>query len=127
MNAAVHAKRGDGMTDCIFCKLSNGEIPTDFIFESDDVVAFADIDPKAPVHVLIIPKRHYPTTMVMSEEAPELFVSMFKASTDIARKLGIDQSGFRLILNTNADGGQEVFHVHMHLMGGEGIGPLRAR
>ncbi len=115
------------MSDCIFCKIAGGEIPADLIYESDDVVAFPDISPQAPVHVIIIPCRHIPTTLEMSDVAPELFVSMFRASSDIARKKGVDKSGFRLILNTNADGGQEIFHVHMHLMGGEQIGPLRER
>ncbi len=113
--------------DCIFCKIAAGIIPSDFVYESDDVVAFADISPQAPVHILIIPRKHYATTIDMAYEAPDLYGAMMKAAADIARKKGIDKSGFRLILNTNADGGQEVFHVHMHLMGGEPIGPLRAR
>lgn len=115
------------MSDCIFCKIAGGEIPADFIYESEDVVAFADVSPQAPVHVVIIPRRHIATTMEMSDEAPELFGSMLKASTKVARKKRVDKSGFRLILNTNADAGQEIFHVHMHLMGGEQIGPLRSR
>ena len=115
------------MSDCLFCKIAGGEIPVEFIYESEDVVAFNDIDPKAPVHVLIVPRRHYPTTIDMSEEAPELFGELFRASSAVARKTGVDKSGFRMILNTNADGGQEIFHVHMHLMGGESIGPLRVR
>ena len=115
------------MPDCIFCKIASGEIPAEKIYEDDTVIAFSDINPVAPVHVVIIPKRHFSTTLDMSEEAPELFGSMMKASSAVARKKGIAESGFRLILNTNADGGQEVFHVHMHLMGGEPIGRLRAR
>ncbi len=113
--------------NCIFCKIASGIIPSDFVYESDNVVAFADISPQAPVHILIIPRVHYPTTMDMADKAPHLYGEMMKAATDIARKKGIDRSGFRLVLNTNADGGKEVFHVHMHLMGGEPIGPLRAR
>ena len=115
------------MEDCIFCKIVEGQIPVEFIYESEDVVAFTDVSPQAPVHVLIIPKRHYGTTLELSDEAPELFVSMLKASSEIARKKNVDESGFRLILNTNADGGQELFHVHMHLMGGEPIGPMRSK
>ena len=115
------------MSDCIFCKIAGVEIPADLIYESEDVVAFADVSPQAPVHVVIIPRRHIATTLEMSDEAPELFGSMLKASSEVARKKGVDKSGFRLILNTNADGGQEIFHVHMHLMGGEQIGPLRSR
>ncbi|MBT4482803.1 MAG: histidine triad nucleotide-binding protein [Candidatus Latescibacteria bacterium] len=115
------------MTDCIFCKIAAGEIPTEKIFEDDNVVAFPDINPVAPVHVIIIPKRHFATTLDMSDEAPELFGSLMKAASDTARKKGIDGSGFRLIFNTNADGGQEIFHVHMHLLGGEPIGRMRER
>ena len=115
------------MPDCLFCKIASGEIPAEKIYEDDTVIAFSDINPTAPVHVIIIPKQHFATTLEMSEEAPELFGSMIKASSIVARKKGIAESGFRLILNTNADGGQEVFHVHMHLMGGEPIGRLRAR
>ena len=115
------------MEDCIFCKIAEGQIPVEFIYESEDVVAFPDVSPQAPVHVLIISKRHYGTTLELSDEAPELFGSMLKASSEIARKKNVDESGFRLILNTNADGGQEIFHVHMHLMGGENIGPMRAK
>jgi len=114
------------MTDCIFCKIASGDIPAERIYEDDDILAFPDIHPDARVHVLFIPKRHYATTIEMSEEAPELFGAMMKASSAVARDKGIDRSGFRLILNTNADGGQEVFHVHMHLLGGERIGPMRA-
>ena len=115
------------MSDCIFCKIARGEIPVQKVYEDDDTIAFPDLYPKAPVHVLIIPKKHYPTTLVMSEEEPELFASMMKASTEVAKIKGVDKSGFRLILNTNADGGQEIFHVHMHLLGGTSIGPLVAK
>ena len=115
------------MSDCLFCKIAAGEIPVEKIYEDDTVVAFPDINPVAPVHVLIIPKRHYTTTLVMSEEAPELFGFMMKATSEVARIKGIAESGFRLIINTNRDAGQEIFHVHMHLMGGERIGRLRAK
>ena len=113
--------------DCIFCKIAHGVIPSEFVYESDEVVAFADISPQAPVHILIIPREHHATTMDMADEAPHLYGAMMKAAADIASKKGVDKSGFRLIMNTNADAGQEVFHVHMHLLGGEPIGPMRAR
>lgn len=115
------------MNECIFCRIARGEIPVEKIYEDDDVVAFPDISPVAPVHVLIIPKKHYATTMELSDKEPLLFAAMMKASTEVARKRNIAEGGFRLIMNTNADGGQEVFHVHMHLLAGEPIGPLRAR
>ncbi|MFC1540997.1 histidine triad nucleotide-binding protein [Candidatus Latescibacterota bacterium] len=113
------------MSDCIFCKIAGGEIPSNLFYESDDIVAFDDISPQAPVHVIIIPRKHFATTLDMSDNAPELFGAMIQASSKIAREKGVDESGFRLILNTNADGGQEIFHVHMHLMGGENIGSMR--
>ncbi|MCD6308146.1 MAG: histidine triad nucleotide-binding protein [Candidatus Latescibacteria bacterium] len=115
------------MSDCIFCKIAAGEIPTERIFENDDVLAFPDNGPVAPVHVLIIPKKHYATTIEMAEDAPELFGAMMRASNEVARLKKVDKSGFRLIMNTNADGGQEVFHVHMHMLGGEPVGRLRAK
>ena len=115
------------MPDCIFCKIASGEIPAEIIYEDDTVVAFPDINSVAPVHVIIIPKNHFATTLDMSAKAPGLFGSMLRASSEVARLKGIAESGFRLILNTNADGGQEVFHVHMHLMGGEPIGKLRSK
>ena len=115
------------MTDCIFCKIASGDIPAERIYEDDDILAFPDINPAARVHVLFITKRHFATTLDMSGEAPELFGAMMKAASAVARDKGIDRSGFRLIFNTNTDGGQVVFHVHMHLLGGERIGPLRVR
>lgn len=113
------------MQNCIFCKIAAHEIPSNIIFETENIIAFPDIHPVAPVHVLIVPKKHYATTIEMSEHAPEIFAEMLKASTQIAKDKGIDRSGFRLILNTNFDGGQEILHVHMHLLGGEPIGHLR--
>ncbi len=113
--------------DCIFCKIAAGEIPTNRLYETDTVLAFPDIHPDAPVHVLIIPKEHYATTIELSEKAPDLAGEMLRASTEVAKLMKIDRSGFRLIMNTNADGGQEIFHVHMHLLGGEPVGRLRCR
>jgi histidine triad (HIT) family protein len=113
------------MDDCIFCNIAAGQVPVALLYEDDDVIAFNDINPVAPVHVLIIPRRHFATTLDMADEAPELYGALMKGMAAIARKLGVDESGFRLILNTNADGGQEVFHVHMHMLGGEPIGPMR--
>ena len=115
------------MQTCIFCKIIAREIPANILYETDDVIAFSDIHPDAPVHVLIMPKKHHATTIEMSEQSPQIFGEMLKASTQIARDKGIDKSGFRLILNTNADGGQEIFHVHMPLLGGEPIGHLRCK
>lgn len=114
-------------SDCIFCKIAAGEIPAKRIYETGDVLAFPDVNPLAPVHVLIIPKEHYATTIELAEKAPHLAGEMLKASTEVARMLGVERSGFRLIMNTNAHGGQEVFHVHMHLLGGEPVGRMRCK
>ena len=114
------------MDDCIFCNIAEGRIPEALLYEDADVIAFNDISPVAPVHVIIIPRKHYATTLDMADEEPELYGAFMRGMAAVARQLGVDAGGFRLILNTNADGGQEIFHVHMHLLGGEPIGKLRA-
>ncbi len=114
------------MDDCIFCNIAEGRMPVPLLYEDADVIAFNDITPVAPVHVLIVPKKHYATTLDMADMAPELYGALMQGMAAIARQLGVDAGGFRLILNTNADGGQEIFHVHMHLLGGEPIGAMRS-
>jgi histidine triad (HIT) family protein len=106
------------MEDCIFCKLANGEIPTEFVFESENVVAFNDVNPVAPVHVLIIPKKHLGSVNDLHELEVGLIQEMTLAAQNIAESLGIKDKGYRLVINTGLDGGQEVGHLHMHLIGG---------
>ncbi|MCD6261993.1 MAG: histidine triad nucleotide-binding protein [Deltaproteobacteria bacterium] len=106
------------MTDCIFCKLARGEIPTDKVFESDTVLAFNDIDPKAPHHILIIPKKHIATLNDLDKENISIITDIFLAVKIIASQLGIADSGYRTVFNCNRDGGQEVYHLHLHLLGG---------
>jgi len=106
------------MTDCLFCRLAAREIPTEIVFESDNIFAFKDIDPKAPYHVLIIPKKHIPTLNDIGEEEKKIMGELLLAAKQIAAHLGIDETGYRTIINCNADGGQEVFHLHLHLLGG---------
>jgi len=106
------------MTDCLFCRLAAREIPTEIVFESDNIFAFKDIDPKAPYHVLIIPKKHIPTLNDIGEEEKKIMGELLLAAKQIATHLGIDETGYRTIINCNADGGQEVFHLHLHLLGG---------
>jgi len=106
------------MNDCIFCKLANGEIPTEFLFESENIVAFNDASPVAPVHVLIIPKRHLESINDLKGQESGLIQEMTLAARDIAENLGIKDKGYRLVINTGLDGGQEVMHLHMHLVGG---------
>ena len=106
------------MTDCIFCKLARGEIPIDKVFESDTVLAFNDIDPKAPHHILIIPKKHIATLNDLDKENISIITDIFLAVKTIASQLGIADSGYRTVFNCNRDGGQEVYHLHLHLLGG---------
>jgi histidine triad (HIT) family protein len=106
------------MTDCLFCKLVNREIPTEIVFESDTVFAFKDIEPQAPHHVLIIPKKHIPTLNDLSAEDSGLVSELVLTATQIARELKIDESGYRTLFNCNDEGGQDIYHIHLHLLGG---------
>jgi len=103
----------------IFSKIINKEIPSDIVFESDNVLAFKDIKPQAPVHILIIPKIEIPkVTDIKGKEHAALLGEMFDAANKLAKILGINKNGFRLVFNCGNDGGQEVYHIHMHLLGG---------
>ena len=103
----------------IFSKIINKEIPADIVFESENVLALKDIKPQAPVHILIIPKIEIPKiTDIKGKEHGTLLGEMFDAANKLAKELGIDKNGFRLVFNCGNDGGQEVYHIHMHLLGG---------
>ena len=107
------------MGNTIFSKIISKEIPADIVFESEDILAFKDIKPQAPVHILIIPKIEIPKiTDLNSSEHSVLLGKMFDTANMLAKQMGIDQSGFRLVFNCGANGGQEVYHLHMHLLGG---------
>lgn len=108
--------------DTIFSKIINREIPADIVFENDEVIAFKDIDPKAPVHILIVPKKPIPTLNDVLPDDAELVGKIVLAAQEIAKQMNIDQSGYRLIMNCNKDGGQTVFHLHCHLLGGKQLG-----
>jgi histidine triad (HIT) family protein len=110
--------------DCLFCKIIEGSIPSNKVFENDRLLAFHDIQPAAPVHILIIPKKHIPTMNDVSAEDGELIAEMFAAARQIAKEQGISDSGYRLVNNVNADGGQVVYHLHLHVLGGRKLGPL---
>lgn len=103
--------------DCIFCKIAKGEMG-ETIYEDDRVVAFNDIDPKAPHHILIIPRRHIPTINDISEKDNELIGHLVQVAKSIAKEKGIAEKGYRLLFNCNRDGGQAVYHIHLHLLGG---------
>ena len=108
--------------DCIFCKIAGKEIQSDMVFEDDEVVAFRDINPQAPVHIQIIPKKHI--ERVLEIESPEdqaLAGKLVSIAGQIAKKEGIADSGYRLVFNCNQDAGQEVFHIHLHLLGGRAM------
>lgn len=104
--------------DCIFCKIVKQEIPSKKVFEDDYVVAFHDINPVAPVHVLMIPKKHIPSLLQIEEEDKELIGHLHLSLQKIAKEMGVDQSGFRVVTNIGEHGQQTVFHLHYHLIGG---------
>ncbi|NQT34092.1 histidine triad nucleotide-binding protein [bacterium] len=106
------------MSDCLFCKIAAGEIPSEFVYEDDELVAFPDINPQAPHHVLIIPRRHIETVLDLTDDDAGLIGRMILAAGKIARELGLSQRGYRLLFNCKQDGGQEVYHIHLHLLGG---------
>ena len=101
-----------------------GEIPAEIVYKDDRVTAFKDINPSAPVHVLIIPNKEIPTVDDVLPEDEALLGHLFIVAKEVARKLGIAESGYRLIINCKADGGQEIYHLHMHLLGGKRLGPM---
>jgi histidine triad (HIT) family protein len=106
------------MSDDLFVKIINREIPADIVYESDEVLAFRDIAPKAPTHILVIPKVHLRTVNDLESEHTELIGKLVLAATDLARQEGIAKEGYRLVMNCNPAGGQEVYHIHLHLLGG---------
>ncbi len=106
------------MTDCIFCKIAGKEIPARIVYEDDRLLAFEDIRPQAPVHILIIPKEHWTSLNELPENGQALMGEILVRARAIAREKGIGESGYRIVLNTARDSGQEVFHIHFHLLGG---------
>ena len=106
------------MSDCLFCKIVSGEIPCDKLYENDKLVAFRDIEPKAPTHILVIPKKHIRSINELEISDQNLAGEILLAAKEIASIENIESSGYRTIFNTNSDGGQTVYHIHMHVMGG---------
>lgn len=104
--------------DCVFCKILAGEIPADIVYESETAIAFRDINPRAPTHVLIIPRRHIETINDIAKEDQAVVGSLFSAASAIAAQEGVAQGGYRAVMNCNADAGQTVFHIHLHMLGG---------
>jgi histidine triad (HIT) family protein len=108
----------DIMKDCLFCKIIQKEIPSEIVFQDNDLTIFKDIKPAAPVHLLIVPNRHIPSVQEMDASDEALLGKLFSAAKMAAEISGIEASGYRLIVNSGTDAGQEVFHLHMHLLGG---------
>jgi len=109
------------MTDCLFCKIAARELGTEIIYEDDRVLGFEDINPKAPQHNLVIPKQHISTINDTDETHQALLGNMLLAATQIAKQKGVADTGYRLVMNCNQDGGQTVFHIHLHLLGGRSL------
>jgi histidine triad (HIT) family protein len=110
--------------DCIFCKIVEGSAPSNKVLETDTVLAFHDINPAAPVHVLLIPKQHIATMNDLTPENASIMGDLALAAQQVAEKLGIKERGYRLINNCNKEGGQVVYHLHVHLLGGKQLGGL---
>ena len=108
------------MENCLFCKIVKGEIPSQKVYEDDAVLAFRDISPAAPEHVLIIPQKHYDNILQLDNNA--LLGQLFDVARQVAQTLGIDKTGFRIVINTGKDGGQTVEHLHLHLLGARELG-----
>lgn len=104
--------------DCLFCKIIRRDVPAEIVFEDDEVLAFRDINPKAPTHVLIIPKKHIATINDIQEEDLELVGRLKYTAAQLAREKGFAEAGYRVVMNCNEQGGQTVYHIHLHLMGG---------
>ena len=110
------------MPDCIFCKIGAREIPAMVVYEDTEILAFRDINPQAPVHVLIIPKKHYTSTNEFDEKDVSLLGRMMLAAKNIAKQEKLADRGYRMVMNNGQDGGQSVAHVHLHLVGGRQLG-----
>ena len=110
------------MQDCIFCKIVRKEIPSEIVYEDEKVIAFKDINPQAPYHILVIPKEHYSTLLELKEKDKELIGHIFLVINKIAKDLGFAERGFRVVVNCKEEAGQTVFHIHFHILAGRSMG-----
>lgn len=110
--------------ECIFCKIASGAIPAEKVHEDEDILAFKDINPAAPVHVLIIPKKHIPTLNDIEPDTSAIMAKMMLVAKSIAKKLQVSENGYRIAINCNREAGQEIFHLHAHLLGGRPLGKM---
>lgn len=109
------------MSDCLFCKIRDGDISGDIVFQDDDVLAFNDVNPQAPVHVLVIPKKHISTVNDIDASDEAIMGKLFSVAKMIASQQGLSDDGYRMVVNCNEKAGQTVFHIHMHLLGGRNM------
>jgi len=109
------------MTDCLFCKMAKGEIKPDLVMETDELLAFRDINPQAPTHILVVPRKHISTLNDLTPTDAGIIDKMVLAAREITKLEGIAASGYRLVMNCNQGGGQTVFHIHLHLLGGRAM------
>jgi histidine triad (HIT) family protein len=110
------------MENCLFCKIADGQIPSKIAYQDQDVVAFADINPQAPHHVLLVPRRHIASMSDLTLEDGPILAKLFTTAQELAHQIGIAESGFRFLTNVGPDSGQSVFHLHFHLLGGRRLG-----
>ena len=110
------------MEDCIFCKIINGEIPSEKVYEDEEILAFKDINPAAPVHILVIPKKHIKSLLEVNEEDSKIIAKIYEVINKIVKDMKMEEDGFRVIVNCGKDAGQEVMHLHFHLLGGKKLG-----
>jgi histidine triad (HIT) family protein len=110
------------MSDCLFCKIADGRIPAKKVHEDAETVAFEDLNPQAPVHLLVIPRAHVGRATELRPENDAVMGKLFRVAASLAVARGVAEGGFRLVMNTNADAGQVIFHVHLHLLGGRTMG-----
>ena len=107
--------------DCLFCKILSGDIPADIVYESDSAIAFRDVNPQAPTHVLVIPRKHVATINDLDEDDQQMVGSLYLAAKEVARAEGISEEGYRAVMNCNEGAGQSVFHIHLHVLGGRAL------
>ncbi len=111
------------MEECIFCKIIKGEIPSKKVYEDDEILAFYDIDPAAPIHILFIPKKHITSLLQIEKEDEALIGKIYSKINEVAKQLKIENEGYRVIVNCGKDAGQEVMHLHFHMLAGKKLGP----
>lgn len=109
------------MSDCLFCKILDGDIPCDKVYDNDHVIAFRDVNPQAPTHILVIPRQHISTVNDLTEDNKNIVGEMMLAAKQVAKQEGMEETGYRLVMNCNEGAGQTVFHIHLHILGGRSL------